>query len=166
MSSQITHTQSSTIHLLAHILDTCVLIFSSCAHFTVYPKTPHVMASNPSPGWIPPEHGRAVRKTRPSKNGCVKLIQLRMYQCSPLFPIFIVAEAPKSFLCYPRPPSHHPFSLTLVSLVLVLHLLPPSTPFWPYGAHPFFPHAQTISILFDPLYLLFIFQLSYPPLHC
>ena len=31
MSSQITH------HL-AHILDTCALIFCSCAHFTVYPN--------------------------------------------------------------------------------------------------------------------------------
>ena len=31
---QITHTQSSNIHSLAHILDTCALIFSSCALFT------------------------------------------------------------------------------------------------------------------------------------
>ena len=32
-------------------------------------------------------------------------------------------------------------------LVPDLRLLPPSTSFWPYGAHSFFPHAQTISIL-------------------
>ena len=38
MSSQITHTQSSNMHPLAHILDTCALIFSSCALFTVYPN--------------------------------------------------------------------------------------------------------------------------------
>ena len=48
-----------------------------------------------------------------------------------------------------------------------LPLLRPSTPYWPYGTHPFFPHAQTISILSDLLYLLtlFLFQLSYAPLH-
>ena len=37
MSSEITHAQSSNIHSLAHILDTCALIFSSCALFKVYP---------------------------------------------------------------------------------------------------------------------------------
>ena len=35
MSNQITHIQSSNIHPL---LDTCALIFSSCARFTVYPN--------------------------------------------------------------------------------------------------------------------------------
>ena len=60
-----------------------------------------------------------------------------------------------------------PSNLTSVYLVPVLHLLSPQTPFWPYGTHPFFPHAQTIAILFDPLCSLtpFIFQLSYAPLH-
>ena len=38
MSSQITYTQSSNIHPLAHILDTWALIFSSRALFTVYPN--------------------------------------------------------------------------------------------------------------------------------
>ena len=38
MSSQITDTQSSIIHPLAHILDICALVFSSCALFTVYPN--------------------------------------------------------------------------------------------------------------------------------
>ena len=49
----------------------------------------------------------------------------------------------------------------------VPHWLQPSTPFWPYGNHPFFPHAQTISILSDLLYSLtpFLFQLWYAPLH-
>ena len=36
---------------------------------------------------------------------------------------------------------------TSVSLVPVLHWLRPSTPFWPYSTHLFFPHAQTISVL-------------------
>ena len=38
MSSKITHTQSCNIHPLAHILDTCALIFNSCVIFTVYPN--------------------------------------------------------------------------------------------------------------------------------
>ena len=39
----------------------------------------------------------------------------------------IDAQPPPSFLCCPRPPSHHPSSLTSVSLVPALHLLPHST---------------------------------------
>ena len=66
----------------------------------------------------------------------------------------IVTQPPPSFLCCLRPPSHHPSSLTSVSLVPVLHRLRPTTPFWPYGTHPFFAHAQTISILSDLLYWL------------
>ena len=54
-----------------------------------------------------------------------------------------------------------------VSLVPVLHLLPPSTPVMPYDTHPFFPHAQTISILSDQVYSLtpFLLKLFYAPLH-
>ena len=37
ISSQITNTIIN-IHPLAHILDICALIFSSCAFFTVYPN--------------------------------------------------------------------------------------------------------------------------------
>ena len=55
--------------------------------------------------------------------------------------------------------SHHPSSLTSVSLLPAFHLLPPSTPFWPYGTHPFFSHAQTFSILSDLIYLLTPFNL-------
>ena len=60
------------------------------------------------------------------------------------------------------PPAHQPSSLTLVYLVRAFHILPPITPFWPYGSHPFCPHDQTISILSDLLYSLasFLFQLS------
>ena len=36
MSDQIAHTQLSNIHPLAHVQDTCALIFSSCSHLTVY----------------------------------------------------------------------------------------------------------------------------------
>ena len=78
MSSQITHTHTIiNIHLLAHILDSCALIFSSCSLFAAYPnrinqyklysertitekeirqrnrgkrQVHHVTASRPSPG--------------------------------------------------------------------------------------------------------------------
>ena len=58
-------------------------------------------------------------------------------------------------------------SLTSVYLVPSLHLVSLSTPFWPYDTDPFFPYAQIISILTDPLYspTPFLFQLSYAPLH-
>ena len=79
---------------------------------------------------------------------------------------WIDAQPPPSFLCCPRPSSRRPSSLTSVTLVPTLHLLPPSTPFRSYGTHPFYPHAHTISILTDLLYSLtpFLFQLSYAPL--
>ena len=74
----------------------------------------------------------------------------------------IDAQPPPSYLCCPRPPSHHPSSLTSVSLVPTHHLLPPSTPFWPYDTHQFFPHSQTISIPSDQLYSLTPFYSSSP----
>ena len=49
MSIQITHTHTIKIHPLAHILDTCSLIFSSCAHFYSISQPRHVTASHPSP---------------------------------------------------------------------------------------------------------------------
>ena len=72
----------------------------------------------------------------------------------------IDAQPPPSFLCCPRPASHHPSSPTLVSLVPALCLLLPSTHFWPFYTHPFFPHAQTVSILSDLLYLLTLLRTS------
>ena len=44
LSSQITPTQSSNTHPLAHIPSTCAMIFSSCAFLTV-PQPHHVTAS-------------------------------------------------------------------------------------------------------------------------
>ena len=50
MSSQIIHTLSSTYTPQpTYVLDICVLIFSSCDLFTVYPNAHHVIASHPSP---------------------------------------------------------------------------------------------------------------------
>ena len=133
MSSQTnTHTNTGIkIHPLPHSLDTWALIFSGDNHQRMG-------------GW--PE------RTVPSKKGRVKLIQLPLYQCSPLFTILrIEAQPPPAFLCCPRPPARHPFGLTSVSLVSTLHLLLPLTPFWPYYTHPFFPHVQTISILWTAI---------------
>ena len=45
VKSDKTHTQSSNIHHLAHILDICALIFSSCALFTVYPTPLQVITT-------------------------------------------------------------------------------------------------------------------------
>ena len=103
----------------------------------------------------------------------MKLIQWHMYQGSLLFPIFRDIYFP-----------HRRAAFTVIHLLLkatftssiqpilglhrtALHRHPPSTPFWPYGTHPFIPHAQTISILSDLFYLLtpFLFQLPYAPLH-
>ena len=99
----------------------------------------------------------------PSKNGHMKLIQLHMYRALHSFRSFaaLTRSLPR-YSCCPRPPSHHPSSLTSVSLVPALRLLPSTTPFWPYGTHPFFPHAQTISILSDLLYSQIPFLFSSP----
>ena len=168
VKSDNTHT-IITIHPLAHILNICALIFSSCALFTVI-LTASCNGITPLPRW-PPEHGRAVRKnTGTGKNGSVKLIHLHTYVPG-LFTLSdlsrIDAQPPPSFVCCLRPPSHHPSSLTSVSLVPDIHLLSSSTPFWPFGTHPFFPHAKTISVLSDLLYSLtpFLCQLSYAPLY-
>ena len=50
MSSQITRAQLSDIHYLAHVLDTRLVIFSSCAYFTVY--QPHHVTSHHYPGQV------------------------------------------------------------------------------------------------------------------
>ena len=144
-SSQITHTQSSNIHPLAHILDTYPLMFSSSMYsFHSLSQQHHVTASHPSPV-ITPEHGRAVRKnTGPSKNGSVKLIQLYMYQGSPLFSILRAL----SRIIHVIPLLHKATFNQSVQPNIGLprtrpHLLPSSTPFRPCGTRPFFQHAQT-----------------------
>ena len=149
MSSPITHTVSN-IHPLAHIHDTWALIFSSCALVTNPLQVMTTMARLGSQK----EHF-----TKQEKWPC----ETQSVAYAPglsLFSIFLPLSCSlhRHSSC-PRPPSHHPFSPTSVYLIPILRLLPPSTPFWPYGTHQFFPHAQTISILSDLLYSLtpFIF---------
>ena len=163
------NTQSSNIHPLAHILDICALIFSSCALFTVYPN--RIMKRHPTPlqvittiAWEggPKEH--RAKQNWPRETHSVTYVP----GLSTLFGLSrIDAQHPQSFLSCPRPPTHHPSRLTSVSLVPTLHLLPPSTPFWSYDTHPFFPHAQTISVLSDLLYSLtpFLLELLYTALN-
>ena len=76
-----------------------------------------------------------IKNTGPSKSGRVKLIQLYMYQGSPLFIIFRALS--RSLHRHSSVVQGH--CLTLVYLVPAPHLLPPPTPLWPYGTHPFFP---------------------------
>ena len=141
VKSDNTHTLSSTIHPLAHILNTCTLIFSSCVIFTVYPN--RVMQRHPTPLKVKTTRAReGGPKEHRAKHGRVKLIQLHMYQDSPLFPIFCALTRSlhrHSSVAQGHLHTIHP--AYPVSLVPALHLLPPSTPFWPYGAHPFFRHA-------------------------
>ena len=150
MSNQITHTHTIINIHLAHIHDICSLILSSCAHF--------YRLSHPSPG---DNHqstgGRSVRTQGQAKMAALNSFSYLYIRALRSFRSF--TQPPPSFLCCPRPPSHQPSRLTSVSLVLAIHLLP-STPFWPYGTHPFFPHAQTISILSDLLYSLLLFYSS------
>ena len=105
---------------------------------------------------------RGPKEYRDKQNGSVKLIQLHMHQGSVLFPIYCLA-AYTDIPLLPKVTFTHPSSLTSVYIVPVLHLLPPSIPVWPYGTHPFFLNAQSISILSDPLYSLtdFLLEVSY-----
>ena len=125
---------------LAQIFDTCALIFSSSSFSQFTPTAYHVAASHPSPG---DNHQRTWGRSERTRG------QAKMAGWNSI--CFICTRALHSFISFahcrlsstviprfPRPPSHHPSSLTSVSLVPALHLLPPSTPFWQYGTHPFF----------------------------
>ena len=163
--SQITHTESSNIHPLAHILHTCALI-SVVAPFLQFIPAASCNGIPALSMWYPPEHGRAVRKnTGPNKNWPRETHSvIYVPGLSTLSNLLrIVTQPPPSFLYCPRPPLHHPSRLTSVSLSQT-NLS--SIPLWPYGTHPVFPHAETISILSNLLYSLtpFLLQLSYAPL--
>ena len=148
MSSHITHTIIRHTSF-AYILDTCTFIFRSCELFTDYPN--HIMYQSCRAWEGGPKEHKAKQKC-PCETHSVTYVS-GLSTLSDL--LHIVMQSPLSLLCCPMPPSHRPSSLTSVSLVPTLHLLLPSTPFWQYGAHPFFPHAQTIAILSDLLILLY-----------
>ena len=124
----------------------------------------HLTASHSSPG---DNHlrtrGWSERTQGQAKNGRLKLIQLHVLflmiylsaasTVIPLLPkaTFTPSIQPKLGLPRTRPPLN-----SAINTLLAIR------------SHPFFPHAQTISILSDLLFSLtpFKFQLSYTPIHC
>ena len=92
----------------------------------------HVTASHSSPGYNHQSKGRRSERTQGKASKCPRETHFVTYASGlPTLSYLshIVAQPPPSFLCCSRPPSHHPSSLTSVSLIPALHLLPPSTPF-------------------------------------
>ena len=144
MSSQITRIKHTP---LAHILDTCALIFSmGCAIFLQF-ITP--LSVNPSHlqvittrarEVVPKEHG-AMQKWPRATFSYIRTRALHSFlsfaHCraastvSSLLPKATFTPSIQPNLGLPRP---------------ALHLLPPSTPIWPYDTHSFLPHELTISI--------------------
>ena len=153
MSCQITHTNHQHTPLSPYI-------YRLSQH--------HITASQPSPGDNHQSTGGWSERTL----GQAKIAawDLFSYICTRALHSFrSFADCRAAYtvisLCT-KPPSQHPSSITSVFLVPTLHLLPPSTPFWPYGTHPFFLHAPTINKISDLLYSLtpFLLQLWYAPL--
>ena len=109
MKSQITHSQLSNIHLLAHTLGTCASISVQLCCFYSLLQHQHVTASHSSPDEQPPERRKVVLKNRGNKQKRTR--ETKSSTWAPVLgtPHFsrIVAQPPSSFLCCPRPPSHH-----------------------------------------------------------
>ena len=91
-----------------------------------------------------------------------------MIQGSPLLPIFGNSRAASSVIPLLPKATFTPSVQPNLGLPRTCSPLtsPPSTPFWPYGTHPFSPRAQTISVLSDPLYspTPVLYQVSYTPI--
>ena len=101
VKSDNTHTIININHL-AHIPDICTLIFSSCAPFTIYLVPLQVITTRAREGG-PKEH-RAKQKWPRETHSVTYVAGL-----STLSDLSrIVAQPPLSFICCPRPPSHHP----------------------------------------------------------
>ena len=129
MSSQITRTQWSNIYLLAHILDTCPLIFSSCTLFSLF-LPHHVMASHHSPG----DHHQSMGGRSERTPGQTKMAAWNSfsYICtralhSAIFRALLLSLHHHSSVAQGHL-SHHPSCLSSVYLVPALHLLPLSIP--------------------------------------
>ena len=71
MSRQITHTHSSALHPLAHILDICALIFSSCSLFMGSSQPYHVTASHSSPA----DNHQSTRGRSERTQGLAKIVE-------------------------------------------------------------------------------------------
>ena len=166
MSSQTTQAQSSNMHPLTHILDTCALIFSSCTVFTLYPNQIKLLYPTPLQVITTKAWESSSKEHRPKqKCPCETESVTYAHELSALSCLLrIILQPPLSFPCCPRPPSHHPSSLTSVYLIPAPST---STINTLLSTHLFFPYAQTISMLSDLLYSLtpFLYQLSYTSLH-
>ena len=99
------------------------------------------MASHPSPGFNHRSTGGGFERTQFHRP--LKLIQLHMPQDLPLFSIFRAASTDNALL--PKATFRTSIQVTSVYPVPDLRLFPASTPFWPYGTHPFFPHSHQTS---------------------
>ena len=169
MSSQVQHTQSHQETHLSPYTWQLRLDFHYLRPFYSLSQPHHVMASIPSSCDNHQSMGGQSERTQCQAKMAV--LNSSSYTCTRAlhtFRSFAHCRAASTIIpLLPNATFTPPSSLTSVSLVPIQHWLQPSTPFWPYGNHPFFPYSQTISILSDLLYLLtpFLFQLSYAPLH-
>ena len=167
ISSQITHTQSSNVHPLAHIVDTCNLIFSSCALFTVYHNL--IIKWHPTPLQVittrareggPKEHREMQKWPRETHSvTCTRALHSFIFFVHWRVVSSVIPLLPKatfthlsSHLGLPR--TRPPLTTAINTLVAIRYSSILST-------------CQTISTISDPLYSQtpFIFQLSYAPLH-
>ena len=155
MSCRITHTQSSNIHP-SPIYLTPAPWFSVVSPFLQFTTPHHVTASHPSPG---------DNQAKLSSRNSISKICIRALHS---FPSFAHCRAASTVIpLLPKTAFTRSIQPNLGLHRTPLRLHPLSTPFWKYGAHPFFPQGQTISILSDPLCSLppYLFQFNYVPFH-
>ena len=157
MSSQIKHTHSHGDTPLCPYTWQLSLDFQKLPPIYSLSQPHHVTASLPSPGDNHQSMGGQSERTQ----GQAKMAAWNSYNyiCTRALHSFglsrIDCRAASTVIhLLPKAAFTQSICLTPVSLVPVPHWLRPLTPFWPYGNHPFFPHAQTISILSDLLYSL------------
>ena len=144
MSSQVKHTHSHRDTPLSPYTWQLSLDFQLLRPFYSLSQPHRVTASLPSPCDNHQRMGGGSERTQCQAK--MAALNSFSYICTRALHSFrSFAQPPQSFLCCLTPPSHHPSSLTSVFLVLVPHWLRPSTPYWPCGNHPFFPHGILVN---------------------
>ena len=132
VESDNTHTIIN-IHPLAHLLDICSLIFSSLRPFYSLSQPHHITAYHPSPGDNNQSTGgRSERTLGPGKMAAWNSFSYISTRALHSFRSFAHCRVAFTVIPLLHKATFTPYNLTLVSLVPALHLLPPSTPFWPY----------------------------------
>ena len=124
-----TYTHNYPTYTPSPIYLTPVPWFSVVAPVYSLSQPHHEMASHPSPG----DNRQSTEWWSKRTQGQAKMTAWNSfsYICTRVLHSFICRAASTVIPLLPRPPSHHPSSLTLVYLVTDLCLLPQSTPFWP-----------------------------------